>query len=316
LNYSLEDLSNGVFGLEKDYKLILKYIALNDTLEKGVTVTEIKNFFDKEKKRDWKTVNRMLIGPKRPYALEPLGFVQKKKKGSKQKYIFHLTFKGFLASLSTGISLEMITIYSSYIEFIKRYVNDESIFQLIENYIKNEILIFLLLHSMSHILLREIINLDFYFKKFFRDEQTMFLLYDVIKIRNDKKLKSLDNTIREYKVILEILKGLGIPGGIFAEFFMKKPLSNDPYFEIPNSTKRNHYEPLYSQWPNLMETLFVLDPKNSFDKFLETLQTSWKRIFIQNQLLPQFTERDVNKLLKEFKVTNLVKKKQKTNKIV
>lgn len=201
-------LSDKVFGLSDEQKSILKYIAIQENPEKDATITKIARFLNEENPLEWHVMKKRLEGTRDIDGLISYNLISSTKVGKDRKYVFKLTFKGFLASLSTGAPLNKITIYKNYIKYLSNFIDDNRILKLIEKHIKDEIHVFLLLHYLRGIILKESIDTPSYFEDFFSG--TLRLFYQGYKAKNEEELRRVKEIINSYEATLAILSQFGL----------------------------------------------------------------------------------------------------------
>lgn len=161
----LDKLSQDVFSLDNDYKIILRCIALNGPSPKARIIDYIKNSDEEEYSRT--TLDRKLNGSNKV-----LGLVEKEylaaTKGLKRRWgtqqIYHLTVKGLLAALSNGDSLNKIYLYEQFIFLSSNFLRNQNLIKIVEEFITNEIYAFLSWHAYNGIQLQKLINSQKYYE--------------------------------------------------------------------------------------------------------------------------------------------------------
>ncbi|WP_158641213.1 hypothetical protein, partial [Candidatus Nitrosopumilus salaria] len=107
---------------------------------------------------------------------------------------YHLTTKGMVGALTTGINVEQIYLYKNYIKFLKKQIQKEftnkssidipqktkdmyvnSLMSFFENYIKNEIYLFLIWHEAAGIKITKMKSMQRYMFEFYSNADEDFL---------------------------------------------------------------------------------------------------------------------------------------------
>jgi len=303
---NLESQSFSVFGI-KGYELIFKYLAYWDNSINPITITEATNYYNKgqnnkEKQRDWKTIKKMFMGARDTIGLVPNEYVNSIKKGKEQKYVFHMKFKGFLASLSSGIKPEDIAMYDEYLKFIKSWIKNDNIYNLIKKHIENEIHLFLLIHSKLGIQLVKLKNTTDYFELFFGEENIMDQLYRSYG-KEYSELELIKQKYRNYATSGELLHRLGI------DFFVDLDESKIKYqFIKPHKLQdeiikllKNGIDLLVYQWPSIMERMYLMN-NFTFEKYLKEDR---KKPKYEDDPLPKITEKALENERKKFNLPKL-----------
>jgi len=190
---SIKDLSNQVFSLADEEKIILKTLIdgpLNtyQVYQKTKNRTKVRlqragvdNWLDKSQKRQ---------------SLNELEFVSKKYVGKtktkQDEFKYYLTTKGLLAVLSK-VNIDEIYLFNKYCEFLSNKIDDKKLFDSIKEFVKGQIEIFLAWHYTYGINLYDLKQSQNYFKRFF--ESIPENIYT--------QFPPLNNTLQSIKPILE-----------------------------------------------------------------------------------------------------------------
>ena len=129
---NLQLLSGQVFNLEPPYRFILKYLAMKKNPEKGASLADICRFTsNSEPPLTRRKVSKKIQGTNQTIGLIPIEYLFQKKENKhrwgQQESTYHLTLKGMLATLSTGIHLDKIYLYQNYINYISDFLQDAKI---------------------------------------------------------------------------------------------------------------------------------------------------------------------------------------------
>ncbi|QMU53787.1 MAG: hypothetical protein GKS07_01985 [Nitrosopumilus sp.] len=105
---------------------------------------------------------------------------QDKFRGGNQENMYYLTTKGMIAALSSGLHLDEIYLYKKYIHFLENILDDERLFNIVNDFLKNRIYLFLAWHAFNGIQLQKQIATQSYFRTFFRSTKllTEYIPYD------------------------------------------------------------------------------------------------------------------------------------------
>jgi len=180
---NLSQLSQGTFKLKQEEKNILKYLA-----EKPLNAYQIyKKTMNYTKVNLQRTgVENWLKGTQSRPGLIGLDFVTAKivvtSKNKKNQTMYYLTTKGMIACLTKVKSLEDIYLFNRYCKFISDRISDPILFNVIKNFVKSQIQVFLVWHYTYGINLHELTSIQSYFERFFEnvdsDFYTQFEKYD------------------------------------------------------------------------------------------------------------------------------------------
>lgn len=301
-------LSRNIFDLHEFnqtnvYEKILRYLAYSRN-EDGVTIQEITKYLGRI---DWHTVKKKFDGTPQTMGLVPLGFVYRinegKGRGGNEAYSYHLTFKGLLASLSTGIKFEKTSIYKNYVTYLKNFVSIEKVTKLIEQYVKQEIHNFLLIHYLSGITLRKVTNFNYYYRQFFRYPKFYDILYHNFEISSDKiplEVRRIKNTLKNLEQEISKLRIADdyLPSRIYDDITKQQPAYeiDDPFGsdgtvtvlpEKPETNPlkikvwdllRNGLGVLIFEYPVIMERIEKERGNFSFKKYFENYRKPAKQV--------------------------------------
>lgn len=164
--------SNEVYGLDIHYKSILYIIARNGPLLIS-NIVKISGDQIPKSKIDQHTAYRRINGTPEKFSLLEKEYLfatlaPKGKRGNPQK-IYHLTLKGMLAAVSFLIEIEDVYLFKRFVNFVCRPLRDDNLKELIQNYIKYSILLFLSWHFIHGISLQKQIASELYFEHFFEN---------------------------------------------------------------------------------------------------------------------------------------------------
>ena len=190
---NLSQLTQGVFKLKQEEKIILKYLA-----EKPLNAYQIyKKTMNYTRVHLQRTgVENWLNGTQSRPGLIGLDFVTAKivvtPKNKKNQTIYYLTTKGMIACLTKVKFLEEIYLFNKYCEFISDRINDPILFDTIKKFVKSQIQVFLIWHYAYGINLHELTSIQSYFERFFEnvdsDFYTQFQKYDKEMHQTTKKI--------------------------------------------------------------------------------------------------------------------------------
>jgi len=298
---NLQFLSKNVFSLQerKGFQKILNILLEKEQPEKGDNLTCISRTLHKEdKKFTRKIITKILRGSTRIEGLIPLEYLYEKKENKhrwgKEETSFHLRFKGMLAALSLGYSLDKIYLYQEYIGYLENFVKDKKLVMLIEKFFQSETHLFLLYHYVYKIDLTKSINfVDYYLS--YSD-----MAKELLKKEEKKKTKKIFiKIIKSYVTTRKILEFLGLE---------RITLARIPFY-VPLDEYTN--EPIIIDDSDLSSTPFVVEPRKheyhpyqlfiskKLKKGLGALVYEWPRMmekynlekdnFSINKMLPKFT---------------------------
>lgn len=215
-------------------KAILYTLAKNGPMTLADIVKTTSSFGEWE--ANHYTIKRRFKGLKNHLSLIDYEFVkqkepEKRKPGKKGK-IYYLTTKGFLASLSSGLSIDKIDIFKKYTIFLKDlldrkidYKGDyagydstlnedekQKILQIFVSHIKLQIAVFLIWHEANEISIRKKRKSYWYIEDFFNSHNEF--VYQEFPMMLEKKLElEYREILREYFVTSKIIHGLAELGG-------------------------------------------------------------------------------------------------------
>lgn len=174
---NLSQLSQGVFRLKQEEKIILKCLS-----EKPLNANQI---YKKTKSHTQFSLQRTgvenwLNGTQSRPGLIGLDFVTVKylgKTNAKRNHkVYYLTTKGMMACLTKIKSLEEIYLFDRYCKFISVRINEPILFDIIKNFVESQIQLFLAWHYTYSINLHELTSIQFYFKSFFENVDADFYM--------------------------------------------------------------------------------------------------------------------------------------------
>jgi len=193
---NLETLSDEVFDLEKQYKLILQSIAVRkntpnlDDIEKFVARSDTSN-------GSRSAVRRRLNGSSTLIGLVPFEYVigiPSEKRHYQNEKDYYLTLKGMLATLSSGVTIDIIYSFNCYFDFLSKIIKDEKIYYIAKQYIKNQIQYFLSWHAVSGIQLPKLTQSFIYIQNFFDsywDDKVKLIPWSMLSKHNSIELKKV-----------------------------------------------------------------------------------------------------------------------------
>ncbi len=199
---SFKDLSNQVFSLSNEEKIILKTLKerpLNSyqiyQKTKNRTIVRLQragvdNWLDRSQKRQ---------------SLTELEFVLKKYVGKtktkQDEFKYYLTTKGMLAVLSET-NIDEIYLFNKYCEFLSNKINDKKLFDSIKKFIKGQVEIFLAWHYIYGINFHDLKQSQTYFRKFFESvDENVYTQFPPL----DKKLQSIKPILEDHHVAATVL---------------------------------------------------------------------------------------------------------------
>lgn len=164
---NLKNLSHEVFDLDKQYKTMLQGIAINGPLNEAKIQGFIDNSDDEKVRMSRPYLHRRLVGSSKIFGLQEKEYLSSlgtinRRWGEQQNY--HLTVKGILAVLSSGISFKEIYLVDEFLSLASIFLRYRETLTIIEELIKNEILSFLAWHAFNGIQLQKLVNSQKYYK--------------------------------------------------------------------------------------------------------------------------------------------------------
>lgn len=177
---------------------------------------------------DHHTIKRRLSGLKYHFSLINYEFVKERepeiRKPGRYGKVYCLTTKGFLAALSTGISFERTDMFKKYITFldeilcrkIKYIGNDagfdstldtdtkEKILDIVTNYIKYQMIVFLIWHEANEISIRKKRKSNWYIEDFVISHNE-FINQEFPMLLDKKQEEEYRQILREYFAYSKIL---------------------------------------------------------------------------------------------------------------
>jgi len=192
--------SNEVYDLDIHYKSILYIIARNGPLLIS-NIAKLSGDQIPNSKIDQHTAYRRIEGtPKRFSLLEKeylFATVAPQGRGNPQK-VYHLTLKGMLAAVSFLIDIDDVYLFKRFVNFVCRPLRDNDLKELIQNYIKHSILLFLSWHFIHGISLQKQIASELYFEHFFENLNSNITRMYSEKINSEDRKNYRKNARRLY----------------------------------------------------------------------------------------------------------------------
>ena len=208
--------SNEVYDLDIHYKSILYIIAQNGPLLIS-NIAKLSGDQIPNSKIDQHTAYRRIDGtPKRFSLLEKeylFATVAPQGRGNPQK-VYHLTLKGMLAAVSFLIDIDDVYLFKRFVNFVCRPLRDNDLKELIQNYIKHSILLFLSWHFIHGISLQKQIASELYFEHFFENLNSNITRMYSEKINSEDR-KNYRKILEDYiatRETIEMLTVLADPG--------------------------------------------------------------------------------------------------------
>lgn len=227
---SLATLSEAIFQLPEEYKGIIYCIAKNGP----ALINEITE--ETERYPTWSTnrwsAKRRIYGTQTFFGLVPSEYLVEKepnkRRPGKEGKILCLTTKGMLAALSTRLDLDEIYLYKKYIDFVHKRLNikvkrsgsnkiespdfenllsKNKLRDIIGNFIKSRIYVFLIWHHANRIQLQKQISTQAYFVDFYSNVNEYFH-NKFPQIKDKKFTKYCRNVLRDNFVYSKILHAL------------------------------------------------------------------------------------------------------------
>lgn len=263
----LDKLSQEVFELDDRYKIIIRCIALNGPSPKSKILECVEKSEEVIFSRT--SLGRMLVGSNRVLGLVEKEYLAttdgvKRRWGAQQTY--HLTVKGLLAALSTGVSLKKIYLYEQFIFLSSVFLKYRNILNIIEEFITNEIFAFLSWHAFNGIQLQKLINSQKYYEnisKILWDKKTYWGKIDPQTFNNLQKIW------RDYHVFLNAISIVNKSNVVLT----RKTLPVSIKKEIPSLISKviwnAGFDRFIFDWPAGMAVLYKLDfdrLKNAYQK--------------------------------------------------
>jgi len=259
-------LSSKVFELENSYRIILKYLVYKENPEKGAIVQEIAEYSQQsDTPLEWHVIKKKLTGTKQTLGLIPLEYVYEKYegrgRGNKQNNTYHLTFKGLLAALSTGVQLDKIYLYKNYINFLNKIIDNVKIMNVIKQYFKSEIHVFLLLNYLQGLKLQSLTNTHQYFKSFLDQEVSHSSSFGIY-VANENIRDKIRLIITDYfssKIVLRLMGENEIIPALHPFWRKQEFLEKfDQQLSKPNlyDSLKARLDALIYDWPDLMERIY------------------------------------------------------------
>jgi len=199
---SFKDLSNQVFSLSDEEKIILK--TLIDRPLNSYQISQKTRNRTKVRLQRTGVDNWLDRSQKRP-SLNKLEFVSKKYVGKtktkKDEFIYYLTTKGMLAVLSQ-VNIDEVYLFNKYCEFLSNKINDKKLFDSIKKFINGQVEVFLTWHYTYGINLHELKQSQNYFRRFFESiDEKVYTQFPPL----DKKLQSIKPILEDYNVAATVL---------------------------------------------------------------------------------------------------------------
>lgn len=162
--------SDEVYGLDIHYKSILYIIARNGPLLIS-NIAKLSGDQIPKWKIDQHTAYRRINGTPEKFSLLEKEYLfatmaPQGRRGNPQK-VCHLTLKGMLAAVSFLIGIDDVYLFKRFVNFVCSPLRDNNLKELIQNYIKHSILLFLSWHFIHGVSLQKQIASELYFEHFF-----------------------------------------------------------------------------------------------------------------------------------------------------
>jgi len=177
------------------------------------------------------TIKRRFKGLKNHLSMIDYEFVKEgkpeKRKPGKYGKVYHLTTKGFLASLSLGLPTDKIDIFKKYTIFLRdlldrkiKYIGTEAgfdstldedekekILQIFVSYIKLQIAVFLFWHEANEMSIRKKRHSDWYIEDFFNSHNEFIYKKFPMLLEKRRELEYRE-TLQDYFTTSKILHGI------------------------------------------------------------------------------------------------------------
>jgi len=280
---NLRQLSENVFPIDKGYKQILYEIAKRGPqnihrMAKFVKEDFPGSFINR------RSMYRRIYGSPELFNMIEKEYIYpekiKERKSGNAKDEYHLTLKGLLAVLSTGINIEDTYLFKNFIELVCKPIAKNSIKELIKNYFKNSIKFFLAWHNVHGIQLTYQIGTLKYFEYFFINlNATIPILFTEHLNKKEKQVfrKILLDYVSTTHTI-ETLQNIAAPTNIKYskdknEIKLQKSLLN----EFKKRTKYSVFDKntlydteefivvIIQRWPYFLEGLHVTNGRKIFN---------------------------------------------------
>ncbi len=280
---NLPQLSDSVFAIDKGYKQILYEIAKRGPLNKRQIAIFAKDdfpgtFIDRiSMDRRIKGSPELFNMVKKEY-IYPIEIKEKRRGNPSNEY--HLTLKGLLAVLSTGIKIEDTYLFKNFIELVCKPIAKNSIKELIKNYFKNSIKFFLAWHNIHGIQLTYQIGTLKYFEYFFINlNATIPILFtEHLNLKEKQVFRKILLDYVSTTHTIETLQNIAVPTNIKYskdknEIKLQKSLLN----EFKKRTKYSVFDKnilydteefivvIIQRWPYFLEGLQVINGRKIFD---------------------------------------------------
>ncbi len=146
---------------------MLQGIAINGPLNEAKIQGFIDNSDDEEVRMSRPYLHRRLVGSSKIFGLQEKEYISSlgtinRRWGEQQNY--HLTVKGILAVLSSGISFKEIYLVDEFLSLASIFLRYRKTLTIIKELIKNEILVFLAWHAFNGIQLQKLVNSQKYYE--------------------------------------------------------------------------------------------------------------------------------------------------------
>lgn len=288
------EIADNVFDLDDKYKGIIHILAKHG----GQYIWNITKLSKKEHTKwelDQKAVYRRLFGTPTMFSLIDSEYIMmqpfREKKRGNPSFIYTLTLKGILAALSTGIAIEDIKQFQNFISLVCSAIPNVRLNKIIEKYIKGQMRVFLIWHTIHGIQLQKQTGSNEYFAYFFKNFTDL-----PTNVKKEEKFRNMYRThLKEYLVAHTTMHIL--------DFFA------DPNREIGMQGESNHLkEELYKHLTSIVQfdfetpTLFQKSGENvigliqKWPFYLQHLQQEDTRnvIRITQDVTPFYLDSDVS----------------------
>lgn len=219
---SLKKLSDQVFDLEKQYKLILQSIAVRKIppnlkdIEKFVAKSEF-HYLSRT------SVRRRINGSSALIGFVPLEYVEgisSDQPHYRNEKDYYLTLKGMIAALSVGITIDRIYSFNCYFDFLSKIIKDKKIYDIAKQCIKNQIQYFLSWHVVIGLQLQKLVQSFIYIQNFFdSDWETEITRISWSRLSNYNS-NELKKVIEKHAILEKSLDKLQ-KGNLFSKVLVK-----------------------------------------------------------------------------------------------
>lgn len=211
-NLNIKEIGQAIFEFDDEEKGILFCIAKNGP-SIITNIVKTTSAYPQWHCNRW-TAKRRINGTSKVMGFIPHEYLvekehEKRIRGHEGK-IYHLTTKGMLGALTTGINLEQIYLYKNYIKFLKNQIQKEftnkssinipqkikdkyvdSLMSFFENYIKNEIYLFLIWHEAVGIKITNMKSMQRYMFEFYSKADEEFFAKFPPQVESQNKYREI-----------------------------------------------------------------------------------------------------------------------------